>query len=189
MRGSLKATTDAANAAKESAEHVRRTERAWVLGHSNGPLKGWIAPNENLDAPFEGRIIQVDWGLSNHGNTPAWITKADVRFEVHDWPLPDEPFVVGLAVWNNFPVTKTKAHGGTKWLIVRDEKEWLALLQSYKCFVLYGMIVYRDAFGHLHWGRFCETWRSPQELLSRLAGTLDFRPIGPTPAWTDQDWG
>jgi hypothetical protein len=186
MDGSLRAARDAASGAKAAADHVRRTERAWIVVQSSGGLGGWPLPTYPVP-PFAPLHLSLRWSISNHGKTPAWITKADLRFQVGAWPLPVVPFPVSLVPLHDLPITTVKGHEHIEKLTISEEAEWDGLLGRKLCLVFYGMVYYRDAFGDYHWTRFCETWRIADGEVEQLARTLAFLPIGPTAEWTEHD--
>ena len=183
--------TNTASTTRTMAEHTRAAERAWIIVQSTGLPEFMPPPGRFADAfPPEfsvPRLIKMQWSMSNHGKSPAWIAGARIIFELVDWPLPDAPPPLDVPPWHDMPITTTKPHEHREVLRITED-QWYNFMSQKACFVLYGLVEYRDVFGLHHRARFCETWMKRADALAEIAGAfpMHFVPMGPTAVWTEQ---
>lgn len=189
LKGTLTETRKAATAAQASADHVRRTERPWLIMKSAAWPENWPKDFEDGD---DSPTIVLKAQLSNHGKTPGWVTSMAAHLEVQPWPLPSQPFPCAPESANELPITTIRSHDPVLTLSMSEEA-WVRTTSldsdDTHCLVFYGVVNYHDAFDPtvIHSHRFCETWRW-RRLLDEQGNIVgaqhQYLPIGPTPAWT-----
>jgi hypothetical protein len=143
----------AANAAKESADSLKDTERAWIIGSL-----------ENLPSePGFSNGLEVFWIMPvfrNYGRTPGTILNIKLRLHylAKGEKLPDEPLYEGdsvrtrtfegeLVLPPKIPVQPISVGttGGDFWQIRKNGEQLF----------IYGVVHYRDVAGRPFFSRFC----------------------------------
>lgn len=144
------ATVIAANAAKDSADALINSERAWIL------LDRILPAHANLDRliPQGNFPLHMKVSFKNYGRTPAWIVGHGFSFTLEDKsfrppdrytgpientfgaPVPPEP----QENWEPIPIGLT----------MRPEKlskeELQAVIAGEMVLILQGVVIYRDTF-------------------------------------------
>ena len=111
LRESIGETKKAADAAKKSAESLPLVERAYIFAKVEGTVETEVQP-EFGNRGFTGHhVLSAHIFLSNHGKTPAIITKVNVGFSTKNPELPKPEasgipsvgLVLGSDKWYRFP--------------------------------------------------------------------------------------
>jgi hypothetical protein len=138
----LRATQVAADAARDSAEHVKLTDRAFLN------IANWKFFGKDEDWIFQASI-------KNSGKTPATVIK-----QVTCWRLtpPELPIVPDYTLSDG-------STGAATMIVGPGDQEWvfsligtkasipfdiMAIERDKQTFFIYGLIEYRDAFGDTH---------------------------------------
>jgi len=155
LRQSVKATEIAAKAAKDSANNIPTTERAYVFATIEKPK---LHPVYNKDMGHEGcycfatRIL-----FMNHGKTPAVITEihgvisletAEVSNNLFNLDIP-KGIIVGSNKSKRIPIT----------LPISGEEERQKVAMRIKPLYCCGRIEYEDIFHKSHTTGFCWEYR------------------------------
>jgi hypothetical protein len=178
MDGSLKATQQAADAAKQSAEVSMNAERAWVIEEIVFPDR----------LPDPNQIIEMSVGMKfkNTGRTPAKITNIKARFHTyrtHEGICPEPAYP------NQRPIRELGTNGaifapnGSLMFAVKFEEgrclspeQMIQITNGDLRLCCYGKVEYIDAFENARVNQFCYTFRV-RDLDSFWSG--GFRREGP----------
>jgi len=160
MERQTKVGEDAAKAAKDSAESIKRSERAWIQAGLDMPklkLENLASASPNND---------LNWFFINAGRTPARVLEIAARYRLIEClnRIPKEP------EW------KEKLPYCEK-LLLPDERilsfqplepshltpeEITAIRTGERTLFAYGFVSYLDVFGDRHETRFCYLYFVPQ---------------------------
>jgi hypothetical protein len=166
MRGSLRATQEAAHATVRSAEAIERSlthlERPFIHVRPNPP-EAWV-----IDLQQSPAEVTFSWTVRNYGRTPAWIDGLNYGFEVEehnfaallDMPLrliPDRPLSPGEE-WKM----------RRQWLCDRVQHTDVTI--GAKMLVFRGLFQYKDALGTSRIKRFCYIYSPPDAASDDVRG-------------------
>ena len=131
-----KITRTAANAAKDSADVLIKSERSWILTD----IAGFQA--RKTTTPAVKTTLRIQLKCKNQGHSVAWITKKYIRFEiVKEWP--ETPVFREEHCFDH--ALESFEPGG--WAEIDRTMDADGYFGDGKTALLYGLIKYRDIFG------------------------------------------
>jgi hypothetical protein len=159
----------AATAAKESADALAGSERAWIAVELTpaGPGAGAMLVNvANRDDPQQQSTgLKCLLICKNHGKTPAWEVKPMMRFEVFD-EMPQELNFEDSECFTPFSGPIPAIAPGDNKLCSFSLKAARVMAKG-QYGIAYGLVNYMDIFGKQRTTTFCH----------QVFGTVDIHPI------------
>jgi hypothetical protein len=157
-------TQIAAEAARASAESIKRSERAWIQAGPDMPE----FKIENL-APPGGAIAVFNWSITNTGRTPARLLEIAARYrlikslnrisdvpeyngDLEKIPLYENLLIPSERAWSFQPLEPS----------VLSPDEITAIKKGDRTLFAYGYVNYLDVFGDRHETGFCYCYLVPQ---------------------------
>lgn len=134
------ATSEAADAAKNSADALVKSQCAWLILHLY-----WLPGYCRFRSTAEGNIeLFIEGVLTNSGQTPGWITEFRYCGALVD-QIPEKPDFESIKEYAIEPET-LEAHSKSDPISLIYTA--IGPASGSKRLIVYGMIRYRDAFGH-----------------------------------------
>jgi hypothetical protein len=157
MQASLSVASASAAAAQASADHVPKTERAYLFLELDLKSNIYQLYQSGVTASDSPRSAFVEFGFQNHGRTPAIVESLQVTAKY--WPMdnamppamglaPQLPIQPGLVV-GTIPVRGYRA----KFNVTQANYEKVVAGEG--VFLFWGRIIYRDVFQELHETGWC----------------------------------
>jgi hypothetical protein len=158
----------AAQAAKESADALINSERAWVLvdirWDDRTMMKLITAQTEGTGAIRDCTNAQIKCVCVNHGKSPAWITVKQVGIAILE-TIPQEPDFSHMSVGQYEPEPLAPSAESTRYWQPGCEGN----KGTGKIMIIYGIVQYKDIFSRLRETRFGYVL-NPAEELERIPG-------------------
>lgn len=146
LREQAKSTEKAAQAAKDSADAVMNSERAWVLVEITGQNgKPRLIHGESVNFGVRTWSVTVDISCSNQGRTPAWIVERRISLLPHI-QVPEKPPLDSATLIATEPVTLLVGQPAFVTTQIVESKEQIPD-EDHR--ILYGVIKYRDIYGRI----------------------------------------
>jgi hypothetical protein len=142
LREQAKSTEKAAQAAKDSADAVMNSERAWVLVEITGQ-NGKPSLIQSVNFGVRTWSVAVDISCSNQGRTPAWIVERRIAL-LPSIPVPEKPPLDSANLIETEPITLLVGQSPfvTTQIVPSNEQ-----ITDEEHRILYGVIKYRDIYG------------------------------------------
>lgn len=157
---------------------ARNTERAWIIVNptERAPEIGFVPePGDPPDALGRDRPNYFAFSIKNTGNTPARLIEAAASYRIvaRLEDVPPEPSYPPKISYNEMILVKDDSLGMVAFLEpnrIVTSSQARAVRNKEQFWYAYGIVVYKDAFGHEHETRFGYVYFFP------LGG--DPRPLG-----------
>ena len=158
MRRGLEKAAAAADAAKAAAEALPQLERAYVFFSyaTCDELKNGFGEETTIV-----RMCKIQYGVKNHGRTPAILDRFSVNFRFVDKRLPERELIKDLPSRLIISAGEDKRDNDQKGPLTRVEYKRAEADDGRIYF--WGATAYKDVFGQRHKTGFCAEWNFAQK--------------------------